>query len=218
MNPNGELFSPPGTPMSVPPNGHQRDLQSRGAGQNHPVWVIHHHDGRCSGLNSSQSGRRLVVVAGIIILGLWGVMYLKFRGWREQYRIRASFGASEVAPLVDSFVAICPSDVNKQAWREAVERTHEMLVTITGANLLSLEQMKVLREELKQTIERARDHPDTAVDELAGIWNDMADRARFVLEGGSSGRYKGHPRPSLLPPRKTRPRVPSVGSHASKGS
>jgi hypothetical protein len=76
-----------------------------------------------------------------------------------------------------------------------------MLVSVLSANLLDLRQMKLLRDELKQTVERARLHPETARDELASVWNAMADRAEFVLQDGTSGRRKGHPRPAILPPR-----------------
>jgi len=32
----------------------------------------------------------------------------------------------------------------------------------------------------------------------------MADRAEFVLQEGTSGRRKGHPRPAILPPRQVK--------------
>ena len=69
----------------------------------------------------------------------------------------------------------------------------------------------MLWEELKQIVDRRAAHPETARDELSGIWNMMVDRAPFVLEVGTSGRKKGHRRPALLspPPKKAKP--PNLG-------
>ena len=93
-----------------------------------------------------------------------------------------------------------------------------MLVSVTGANLLDLRQMEALREELRQITARARDHPEAARDELAGIWNAMSDRAEFVLQEGTSGRKKGHPRPAILPPRPVKSKRPeSAQDSSSKG-
>jgi hypothetical protein len=76
-----------------------------------------------------------------------------------------------------------------------------MLISVTGANLLDLDQMASLRQELVVIVQRAQSRPETARDELAGIWNAMAERAEFVLQMGTSERHKGHPRPAILPPR-----------------
>jgi hypothetical protein len=90
---------------------------------------------------------------------------------------------------------------------------------VTAANLLDLKQMEALREELKQAVDRARNRPETARDELAGIWNAMADRAGFVLQEGTSGRKKGHSRPAILPPRPDRSKSPQLdhGSSSKTG-
>jgi hypothetical protein len=149
----------------------------------------------------------LVVVAVATILSVWGALYLVFRDWRERYRARASFGATQVAPMVDPLALRVPAGVDAQAWRDAVGETHDMLVSVTGANLLDLPQMQLLRDELKQTVARTKHHPEAARAALADIWNAMADRAEFVLQEGSSGRRKGHPRPAILPPRPVRPKA-----------
>jgi hypothetical protein len=81
-----------------------------------------------------------------------------------------------------------------------------MLVTVLSANLLDVQQMQLLHDELEQTVERARLHPETARAELASVWTAMADRAEFVLQAGTSGRRKGHPRPAILPPRQVKKR------------
>lgn len=153
------------------------------------------------GVGSYHSGRRLVLVAGAIILVLWAALYLSFREWRARYRARASFGVTQVAPRIDPLASIVPPGVDAGAWREAVRETHAMLVSMTSANLLDVQQMQLLRDELEQTVERVRVHPETGREELASVWNTMADRAEFVLQEGSSGRRKGHSRPAILPPR-----------------
>jgi hypothetical protein len=154
-----------------------------------------------SGDSSGHSGRRFVIVAGAIILSLWGCSYLVFREWRSRYRARAEFGATQVAPVIDALAETAPPGVNGQTWRDAVRETHNMLVLVTGANLLDIRQMQSLRDELEQVVARARAHPETARDELAGVWNAMSDRAEFLLQEGSSGRRKTQLRPAILPPR-----------------
>ncbi len=160
-----------------------------------------------AGASSHHSGRRLVLVAGATILILWGSLYLIFRDWRSRYRARADFGATQVAPVIDALAEIAPPGVNGQAWRDAVRETHSMLVSVTGANLLDIRQMQSLRAELDQAVARARAHPETARDELAGVWNDISDRAEFLLQEGSSGRRRSHPRPAILPPRPIKGQV-----------
>jgi hypothetical protein len=151
-----------------------------------------------------HSGRRLVLVAGAAILVLWGALYLVFHEWRARYRTRTSFGVTQVAPVIDPLAEIIPPGVGAGAWQEVVRETHAMLVSVMSANLLDVQQMQLLRDELKQTVERARLHPETARDELASVWTAMADRAEFVLQEGTSGRRKGHPRPAILPPRQVK--------------
>jgi len=141
-------------------------------------------------------------VAGAAILLLWGALYLVFHKWRARYRTRTRFGVSQVAPVIDPLAEIIPPGVSAGAWQETVRETHSMLVSVLSANLLDIQQMQLLRDELKQTVERARLHPETARDELASVWTAMADRAEFVLQEGTSGRHKGHPRPAILPPRR----------------
>ena len=151
-----------------------------------------------------HSGRRLVLVAGAAILVLWGALHLVFHEWRAHYRTRTNFGVTRVAPVIDPLAEIIPPGVGAGTWQEAVHETHAMLVSVMSANLLDVQQMQLLRDELKQTVERARLHPETARDELASVWTAMADRAEFVLQEGTSGRRKGHPRPAILPPRQVK--------------
>ena len=159
----------------------------------------------------SYSGRLLVLGAGFVILTLWGSLYLVFRDWRARYQARAAFGATQVAPVIDSLAQIVPQGMNAETWRRTVQQTHDMLVTVTSANLLDVEQMRALRDELQRAVARAAAHPETSRDELAGVWNAMADRAEFVLQDGTSGRRKGHPRPAILPPRPSKDTVVRTG-------
>ncbi len=193
--------------MASTSNGHQDDSTSR--------WfrfddltstVVYPPDAEFTSgdLGSYHSGRRLVLVAGAAILVLWGVLYLVFHEWRVRYRTRTSFGVTQVAPVIDPLAETIPPGVDAGAWQEAVRETHTMLVSVLSANLLDVHQMQLLRDELKQTVERARLHPETARDELASVWTAMADRAEFVLREGTSGRRKGHPRPAILPPRQVK--------------
>ncbi len=143
-------------------------------------------------------------MAGAAILVLWGGLYLVFREWRVRYHTRTSFGVTQVAPVIDPLAEIIPPEVDARTWQDAVRETHSMLVAVLSANLLDVQQMQLLRDELKQTVERAQLHPETARAELASVWTAMADRAEFVLQAGTSGRRKGHPRPAILPPQQVK--------------
>ncbi|AGA31580.1 hypothetical protein [Singulisphaera acidiphila] len=142
----------------------------------------------------THSGRRFVIVAVLILIVLWGTLQVVFRVWRAGYRDRAAFGATQVAPAIDPLAKVVPPGVEPQAWREVVDETHEALVTLTAANLLDLPQMKELRDTIGARVARAHARPETARDELAGLWNDLANQAGPILDAR-------HPRPKLLPPR-----------------
>jgi hypothetical protein len=145
------------------------------------------------------SGRRFVILAVIAVLVIWGSLYLVFREWRARYRERAAFGASQVAPAIDAFADVRPPDVDPARWRDAVARTHAMLVTITGSNLLGRSEMQDLRAELDGAVARAKAHPEAAVAELAAIWDDMSERGEFLLRDTRSLTGERHPRPEILP-------------------
>jgi hypothetical protein len=150
-------------------------------------------------LGRSYSGRRFVVLGVLAVLVVWGSLYAVFREWRARYRVRAAYGAEQVAPAVDSFLDITPPGVDPTRWPDAVTRTHAMLVTITGSNLLGLSEMQDLRAELDRAVARARAHPDAAVAELAAIWDDMSERGEFLLKDTRSLTGDRHPRPEILP-------------------
>jgi hypothetical protein len=146
-----------------------------------------------------HSGRRFLIVAGVVLVVIWGSLFLVFRQWRIHYRERAKFGKSQVVPAVDGMADVVPpgGDISPAAWRDAVEQTHAMLGTVVSANLLGLDQMKALRTELDERVKRAKANPETARAELAAIWDDIADRGEFLLTEKDR-----HPRPKVLPPRQ----------------
>lgn len=151
--------------MASTSNGHQDGPASRRHRFDDLASTVVQIPGSASGftdLGPQHSGRRLVLVAGAVILTLWGALYVVFREWRARYRSRASFGVTQVAPAINPLAEIIPPGVDAATWRDAVRETHDMLVTVLSANLLNLRQMQALREELKQTVERARRRPETA--------------------------------------------------------
>jgi hypothetical protein len=156
-------------------------------------------------LSRGHSGRLLVLGAGLTLLLIWGTLYLVFRDWRARYRERALYGATQVLPAVDRFQSIIPPDVDPARWRDAVDQTRAMLTTVTGSNLLDVKAMHRLRVELDQHIARASDRPESAVRELADIWDQIADRGEFLLNDSRSLSGIRHPRPKVLPPRSSKP-------------
>ena len=148
-----------------------------------------------------RSGRRFVVVAVVVILCTWGGLYLAFQRLRAAYRERAAWGASHVVAVIDPLKDVVPPGVDPTVWRNAVDETHAMLVTVVGSNLLDLHDMDKLRLELDQFVSRARAHPETAPTELAAVWNTLADRAEFLFQDGKDPTRDRHARPKILPPR-----------------
>ena len=148
-----------------------------------------------------HSGRRLVVVAVVVILLTWGGLYLAFQRWRAAYRERAAWGASHVVSAIDPLKEVVPPGVDRAVWRNAVDDTHAMLLTVVASNLLDLHEMDSLRLELDQYVSRVRAHPETAQTELAAIWNTLADRAEFLFQDGKDPTRDRHVRPKILPPR-----------------
>ena len=146
-----------------------------------------------------HSGRRFVLAAGVAVLLIWGTLYLIFRDWRAKYRERARYGATQVVPAIDPLRSIVPPDVGQSMWHDAIDQTRAMLLTVTGSNLLDVKEMNTLRVELADHVRRGRDHPATAVGELAEIWNQVADRGEFLLRDSRSRSGDRHPRPRIIP-------------------
>jgi hypothetical protein len=157
------------------------------------------HGSTASWLGRSYSGRRFVALGVIAILVVWGSLYLVFRDWRARYRVRAAYGVQQVAPAVDAFRDVAPPEIDRGRWDGAVDRTRDMLVTVLSSNLLGLDDMRALRAELDRAVARAGEHPETAVAELAAIWDDMSERGEFLLKDTRSLTGDRHPRPEILP-------------------
>jgi hypothetical protein len=147
----------------------------------------------------SHSGRRLVVVAGIVVVVLSGALNLTFRDWKARYRARAAYGAFEVVPAIDRLAAIAPANLGTSAWRDAVRETRSMLTTVISSNLLDIQEMRDLRTELDQIVGRAIARPETAPRELADVWNVIGERGEFLLKDSRSQSGERHPRPRILP-------------------
>ena len=62
-----------------------------------------------------HSGRRFVLVAGVIVLLIWGTLYLVFREWRAKYRERAQYGATQVVPAIEPLRGVMPPGVDVAA-------------------------------------------------------------------------------------------------------
>jgi hypothetical protein len=152
-------------------------------------------------MDHGHSGRRFVVVAVVVVLLTWGGLFLAFKRWRADYRERVAYGASHIVSTVDRLKEVIPPKIEPAEWRDAVDKTHAMLMTVVGSNLLDLAEMDKLRVELDQCVSRAKAHPETAKTELATIWNNMADRAEFLFQDSRSPTLDRHVRPRILPPR-----------------
>jgi hypothetical protein len=145
--------------------------------------------------DGGHSGRVFVTIAVVVILVLWGSLFLAFRLWRSNYRERAEFGANVMATAIDPLVALVPPDVTPEVWREAVADTHAMLLAVSGSNLLDRNQMAALGAKISGRVASAR--PETARETLAEVWDEMEYQAGPVVT-------EHHARPKVLPPRRAR--------------
>jgi hypothetical protein len=162
-----------------------------------------------------HSGRRFVIVAVVFVLLTWGGLYLAFQHWRSNYRARVAYGLSNVVPVVDALKEVEPPGVDPTAWRDAVDKTRAMLTTVVGSNLLGVGDMDKLRLELHHRVAGVKSQPETALTELAGIWDEMADRAEFLFQDSRAPTQDRHVRPKVLPPRPARGN--GQGTTAGKG-
>jgi hypothetical protein len=115
-------------------------------------------------------------------------------------KILPPYGATRVAPAIDPMAEIVPPGVEPGAWRDAVSQTHEMLLALTGSNLLTIGEMKALRARLDEFVARARAHPETAPGILATLRNQIADRDEFLNPDSRSKGGDRRPRPKILRP------------------
>ena len=90
--------------MTTPPNGHQDGSPPR---RFRPLELTSNSIQAAAARGSltlppAYSGRRFVLGAGLVLLLLWGTLYLIFRDWRARYNERARFGATQVVPVIDA--------------------------------------------------------------------------------------------------------------------
>ncbi len=147
-------------------------------------------------LGRARSGRVFVIGAIITLATIWGTLFLVFRDWRARHRELAAFGASEVAPLVDSLADRVPPKVEAKLWREAVVATHGMLEAATASGTMDKPGMVKLRDELHERF--AKTNSSTAVGELSNLWDEMEKRVGPVLTGQLSRPPFCPLRPKLL--------------------
>jgi len=154
------------------------------------------------------SGRGFVIGGVIGVLVIWGAVYLGFLAWRTDYRARAEYGATQVAPLVDPLADRVPPGVDPASWRQAVADTHAMLVALTGSGMLE-RPMEALRTEIAALVVRST--PATAQHELTALWDDLERKAGPLIAPDLTPPSPGtkhaarHPRPArpeLLKARK----------------
>ena len=111
----------------------------------------------------------------------------------------ALYGTTRVVSVIEPLRPLLPPRVDPVAWRDAVDQTRPMLLTVTSSNLLDVKAMEALRLELVQHVRRACGQPASAVEELAEIWNDAADRGEFLFRDSRSLSGERHARPRIVP-------------------
>ncbi len=153
------------------------------------------------GAHEGHSGRRFVAVAAVVVLFTWGSLYLAFRGWRASYRERVAYGVSHVVSVIEPLWKITPPGMEPRAWADALEETRAMLTTVVSSNVLDVDEMNRLKAELEESVAETLAHPESATDNLAGVWNKMSNRAEFLFQDSRSPDHLRHPRPKILPPR-----------------
>jgi hypothetical protein len=176
-------------------NSHQRPIRRLRIDECRPASVPE---------TPEQSGRRIVIAAFLASVVFVGVLTLTFMGWRSRYLTRASFGITQVGPAIAPLAQVVPAGVDPEAWQGAVNDTRRALIAVTASNLLSFKEMGELRKEVSERVARA--HPETAVDELSDLWDELTARAGPVLDPDY------YLRPKLLPPRRRVPETHRAGA------
>lgn len=151
------------------------------------------------------SGRAVVALVCLAVLTLWGGLTLAQRAWRARYLERAAYGRNEVATAVEPLAGLAPPGVEPGAWTRAVDDTRAMLVALTASGLLGVDQMRAIRDDLSGRV--ARSKPETAVAELAAIWDEMEFKAGPVIAADGpppasarhAKRARRPARPAILP-------------------
>lgn len=146
----------------------------------------------------TRNGRRFVIAAAIGLLAGWGTLGLVFRDWRLQHEKLASYGAHDVATLVEPLKRLHPPEMDYGQWVDAVDDTHLMLVRLTASGLFDRQGIVQLHDEVQRRV--AGTTSDTAQSSLATLWDDLEHKAGPVLF--RQNQRSPHPllRPKLLGP------------------
>lgn len=149
---------------------------------------------------ATYSGRRFVIAGVLGISVIWGLVTLGFRAWRADYRERADFGTTQIAPLVDPLANLNPPEIDPVVWRSTVADTHGMLVALAGSGLLDRPMLEALRGDVATHV--ARSTPSTVVAELTALWDALERKAGPTLAPDLTPPTPGsrlaqrHPRPA----------------------
>ena len=146
----------------------------------------------------SHSGRYVVIAGVVAVLAMWGVLWLVFRDWQARNERLASYGARDVATLVDPLKDLNPPGMDRGQWIDAVGSTHDMLVLLTGSGLFDDQSMRQFHDDVRRRVDGATS--DTAQSTLASLWDVLEHRAGPVLFRKT--RDPKHPihRPAMLGP------------------
>lgn len=144
------------------------------------------------------SGRLFVFGSLATIAGVWLLLFGVLRPSLVESKRRSEFARREVAPPVLDLLKVRPPGVEDRAWDEAVRDAYTLVATTAEAGSLTIEEETTLRDRIRGEVARARERPETAVAELAGLWDHVADIARAHPRPGVPDVDRRHPRPAIL--------------------
>lgn len=147
---------------------------------------------------SGVNGRRFVLISMTVILVIWGTIFAILAPGMRSYRKRTEFGRKEVAPLVFGFQKVVPPGIEPRDWDRAIGDAHSLVLDCTRSGKLAIEEATALRDDVRATLDRAKARPETAVRELAELWDRAAAIAGKVRPEGSQDLDRSHPRPTIL--------------------
>lgn len=149
------------------------------------------------------NGRRFILGSLAALVTTWAILFAILAPWMRTRDTRIRFGVREVAPLVLKFQQVEPPGVEPRDWDRALSDTRMLVVDAATPGKLTVEEETALRDEIQAALDRARARPETAVRELAGVWDRLAAAAEKVRPAGSQDLDRSHPRPPILPTSET---------------
>lgn len=134
-----------------------------------------------NGSSFSGSGRKFVIGLVLVILSIWGLLYLGFRTWKAGYEGRAAAGRAAAA-RIRSLTEARPPGVEVWVWEDTVDHAEAMLIALTGSNLLSVEQIQELTGQIDELSRTAADNPAQSIKLLRDFWDALSKRSGPVAE------------------------------------